>query len=272
MTIIDPGGGVMSSVQKHLSVSQYNTFVRCPYSWYLQRVKRVWVRPASWLSQGLGVHKAMEEWEKSGRELNLDQLRSIYVDEYCRSVNEQAEITPDFTWWFGSGPYDGEQDIERRFKIGLEQLEKLVQYSLDDPDTKIWSTPDGDQAIELEFHVKLGDQNVKGFIDQIVETPKGLVCRDIKTGAKPGDIFQLTVYAEAMKILYDVDVVGGDYFMGKTGKPTKLIPIRPSDRADVHEQFDWLAGEIVQGNFEPKPEVSKCRMCSVKDSCEYRYA
>lgn len=255
-------------MSKHRSVSQHNTFKRCAYRYKLERIDKVWQRPASWLSQGLGVHKAMEEWELSNRELGMDELFEIYEEEFIRSVSEQSETTPNFDYWFGSGPYSGPVDIERRFNLGREQLETLVDYSISSSD-KVWTAPDGNKAIELEFNVELGGVTVKGFIDQVVETKDGLMVRDIKTGAKPGDIFQLATYSEALRILYDVEINWGDYFMGKTGKPTKPIPITDEDRAGVHESFAWLEKEIQTGNFEPNPSRSNCTMCAVRSSCEW---
>lgn len=258
---------------KHRSVSQHNTFHRCAWSYKLQRIDKVWQRPASWLSQGLGVHVAMEEWEKSDRTLTTQELVRVYQEEFIRSVNEQAEETPNFDCWFGSGPYSGPVDIERRFEIGEQQLLTLVQYSLDHPDTRVWTTPDGDKALELEFEVELGGVKVKGFIDQIVERSDGeLVVRDIKTGSKPGDAFQLATYSEAVRILHGVAPRYGDYFMGKTGKPTKPIPITDEDRAAVHDSFRELEELIQAGDFQPNPSRSTCTMCSVKTSCEFAVA
>ena len=254
---------------KHRSVSQYNTFARCAYRYKLERIEKVWQRPASWLFHGLGVHKAMEEWELSGRELGIDELVDIYQDEFIRSIDEQAQETPNFDFWFGSGPYDGEQDIQRRFAIGEQQLKDLVEYSLNSPD-KIWTTPDGDKAIELPFEVELGGVTVKGFIDQVVERKDGsIIVRDIKTGSKPGDTFQLATYAEAIRILYDVTPVGGDYFMGKTGRPGRLKKITEQDRAEVHERFRWLEEQIQAEEFPPNPSKNTCAMCAVKLACDY---
>ena len=254
---------------KHRSVSQHNRYERCPYSYYLQRIKKVWQRPASWLSQGLGVHVAMEEWEKSNRLLPMEELVEIYRKEFVRSIHEQAEETPNFDYWFGSGPYSGPVDIERRFNLGEKQLATLVEYSLAHPEEKIWTTPEGESAIEIEFNVVLGGVEVKGFIDQVIETPKGIVVRDIKTGAKPGDAFQLATYAEAMHIMHGAEAIGGDYFMGKTGKPTRLIPISENDRKEVHVKFAKLEDNIQSERFDPKPSKNLCRMCSVATSCEY---
>lgn len=254
---------------KHRSVSQYNTFVRCGWSYKLQRVDKAWQRPASWLSQGLGVHAAMEAWEKSNRELSLEELHKIYEDEFIKSIDAQAQETPNFDYWFGSGPYSGPLDIERRFQLGHDQLNDLVAYSLANSQEKIWVTPDGELAVELEFTEEMGGVTVKGFIDQIIETPSGLRVRDIKTGSKPGDVFQLSAYSEAVRLKYGVEINSGDYFMGRTGKPTKPVAITDADRAEVHEKFKWLEEQIQNERFEPNPSRSNCTMCSVKTSCHY---
>lgn len=251
------------------SVSQYNTYSQCAYRYKLGYIDKVWKRPASWLSQGIAVHAAMEAWEKSERELLVDELISIYKSEFQTSINSQAATTPDFAYWFGSGRYGGAQDIERRFGIGQEQLVDLVNYCREHPEDKIWTASDGSKGIELEFNVELGGVMVKGFIDQVIETPTGLRVRDIKTGAKPGDTFQLAAYAEAMKQMYNVDISEGDYLMGKTGEPTSPIPITDEDKQQVHETFKWLDESITKESFEPNPSKSTCTMCDVRTSCQF---
>lgn len=254
---------------KHRSVSQYNTFKRCAYRYKLERVDRVWQRPASWLSQGVAVHAAMEAWEKSGRKATREELHSLYLEEYAKSINEQAETTPNFDYWFGSGPYSGPVDIERRFGVGLEQIDKLISWATNHPDEKVWVAPDGTPGVELGFEVEMGGVTIKGFIDLVLDTPEGLVVRDYKTGAKPGDEFQLAVYSEALRLQYGVIAGSGDYMMGKTGKPTIPVRITDEDRAGVHEAFAWLEEKIQAGEFEPNPSPSQCRMCSVKTSCPF---
>lgn len=211
----------------------------------------------------------MEAWEKSDRTLTTDQLLEIYREEFSKSISEQAEDTPNFNYWFGSGPYSGAEDIERRWSVGEKQLLDLIAYCEANPDEKPWITPEGEKAIELEFFVELGGVMVKGYIDQIVETPAGLTVRDIKTGSKPGDTFQLATYAEAVRIEHDEIPTGGDYLMGKTGKPTRRVEITEQDRERVHEAFATLDENIKAERFDPTPSRSVCQMCSVKTSCEF---
>lgn len=251
------------------SVSQYNTFTRCAYRYRLERIDKAWQRPASWLSQGVAVHAAMEAWEKNGRKMSYEELVAVHDAEFIKSVDEQAKTTPNFDYWFGSGPYDGPTDIERRFLLGREQIKKLTEWALTHDDEKVWITPDGTPAVELEFYEEMGGVKVKGFIDLVLDTPEGLVVRDYKTGAKPGDVFQLTVYAEALRLKYGVNVVAGDFMMGKTGKPTIAHKITPEDREEVHKGFAWLEDKIQAGEYEPNPSANNCRMCAVATACEF---
>lgn len=207
----------ISKEPSHRSVSQRNTFDRCGWSYKLQRIDKVWQRPASWLSQGLGVHVAMEEWERSDRTIGRDRLIEIYREEFTRSINEQAEETPNFEFWFGSGPYSGPEDIERRWEVGEKQLLSLLDYAEAHPEQKIWTTPDGDKAIELEFNVELGGVPVRGFIDQVIETDKGLVVRDIKGLAEDTKIPTPTGWTTMGELKV------GDQVFGSDGKPCNVV-------------------------------------------------
>jgi putative RecB family exonuclease len=57
--------------------------------------------------------------------------------------------------------------------------------------------------------------------------------------------------------------------MGKSGKPT--VPYRIGDwtKEKVTESFKVLEDNIAAGRFDPEPEPSKCRFCSVAFFCDY---
>lgn len=198
------------------SVSQYNTYNQCPKRYELERIKKVWQRPAAWLSQGTAVHAALEAWERSERTMSLEGMQAVFMEEYSKSIEEQAEVTPNTEYWFASGPYRGMVDIERRFGIGLEQCEKLLDWYAKHPDEKIWITPDGVPAIELEFNVELNGVPVRGFIDAVIETPNGLVVRDLKGLALDTPL----PTPEGWTTMQDVTV--GDQVLGSDGKPCSV--------------------------------------------------
>jgi putative RecB family exonuclease len=255
----------------HRSVSQLKQYERCPHAYYLSRVEKVWEKPAAWLAQGSAVHEAAEAYEKSGRTMSLEAMQDVFRESYQKHINEACEVTPNFNYWFASGPYAGETDVERRFGLGLDQCEKYIRWYQNHPDEVVWVSPDGQPGIELGFDVDLDGVLVRGFIDTLIVHPEqGLIVRDLKTGNTPGDDFQLGVYSVGISESFGIDPPQvGDYFMGKSGKPT--VPYRIGDwtKEKVTEAFKALEDNIAAGRFDPEPEPSKCRFCSVAFFCDY---
>ena len=226
------------------SVSQLNQYTRCPMSYKLDRIDKVWRRPAAWLPQGSAFHTVAETYEKAlaeGREMTLEKAQEIFAEEYSKDIGRLCEETPNFEWWSHSGQYGGERDIERRWKIGQEQVEKFITWR-QTKGQEIWVTPerigpdglrrDPKPAIELSFSVLLmapgkSPIRVRGFIDAVVVVNGELRVRDYKTGNQPGDDFQLGVYAQAVALMFGIEAPKtGDYFMAckKGKKPVVTAP------------------------------------------------
>lgn len=276
------GANASGDSRQHRSVSQINQYNRCPMSYKLSRIDKVWQRPAAWLGQGSAVHEAAEYWEKSGRTASLEETQDVFRESYRKHIEEAAETTPNFEYWFASGPYRGEADIERRYGIGLEQVEKYIAWYTNHPEEVIWIALDGTPGIEVGFDIDLDGVLVRGFIDAVIrydysednsaEGPATVV-RDNKTGNLPGDDFQLAVYAVALAEQFGIQrPLRGDYWMGKSGKSTYPYDLTEWTREKVSAEFAKLEANIKAENFEPDPEPSKCRFCSVSTSCSYSAA
>lgn len=259
-----------------LSVSQYNSFKRCGYAWYLDRVLKAWNRPAAWLPQGSAVHTVLEHIELrklAGTPLSLQEAQEMFGEEYSKEVGQYTEHTPNFDWWFASGPYRGAQDVERRYTIGLGQIEKYLSRYEQHPGDAIWVAEDGTPGIELGFDIELDGLRVRGFIDQVIVENGNLLVRDHKTGNMPGDDFQLGVYALAIAEKFGVEQPAvGDYFMAKTGKPTYPYDLTGWTRERIVGEFRDLDENIKAERFEPKPDPKVCNFCSVNFSCEFSAA
>ena len=256
----------------HRSVSQYNQYEKCPYSYKLDRIDKVWSRPAAWLAQGSAVHVAGEMYERSGREMTLAEMEDIFRESYAEEITKYTEETPNFEYWFRSGPYGGERDIERRYGIGLEQCGKYKTWYDKHPNEVIWISEDGTPGIEIGFDVDLDGVPVRGYIDAVIldEETGEITVRDNKTGNTPGDDFQLGTYKVALEIEYGLEgIEHGDYWMGRSGKPTYPYKIGEWTKERITEEFHKLEENIQAGRFEAKPEASKCMFCSVNTSCEF---
>ncbi len=201
--------------------------------------------------------------------MSLAEVQDVFRRVYAEDINEMAEETPNWNFWFASGPYRGAVDVERRYGLGLDQADRYLRYYTERaPREQIWATPDGTPAVELGFEIQLGVVPVRGYLDQAVLDPReGLIVRDIKTGNSPGDAFQLAVYAEAIRQLYGQKISKGDYWMGKSGKPTILYDLTEWPATRLTEEFEEVDELIKAQKFDPDPEEKKCNFCPVRLSC-----
>lgn len=254
----------------HRSVSQVKQLKECPYRYKLSRIDRVWQRPAAWLPHGTAVHETAEAWERSGRSMTREETHEVFSRAYSKATGRLCEQTPNFDWWSSSGRYRGEQDVERRYQIGLDHVDRYVSYYADQaPNEVIWITPEGEPAIELAFDLDLDGVQVKGYIDQVIEMPSGEIrVRDIKTGASPGDDFQLATYKLAVEQLGPV-VRHGDYWMAKAGKPTVPYELGEWSKERLTDIYGEADQAILNERFDPDPDPAKCRRCPVNLSCDY---
>ncbi|QGH75499.1 Cas4 exonuclease [Mycobacterium phage BaconJack] len=260
--------------KKPRSVSQLSQFDKCPFSWKLARHERVWKRPAAWLQQGTGVHAVAEKYMLSklaGSPLTREECYEIFKAEYADGINEATEETPNLGWWFASGRYRGQEDIERRWDIGLQQVDKTLDWIDNHPSLEVWHTPGGTPGIELAIEFELDGIEIRGYIDAVLVLDGEVLVVDWKTGLKPGDDFQLAVYALALKQLYGVEITRGVYFMAKTGKPTYPYDLTDWTREKISARFHEMERKLEAGDFTPKPGAS-CARCDVALSCEYSMA
>lgn len=250
---------------KTRSVSQVQSYEQCPYAYYLERVEKVWQRPAAWFPMGTAVHAAIEAYEKSGRQLPADEAKAVFRSSYIDETNKYMEDTPNLKFWSWSGRYDGPADIKRRFEIGQTQVEKYYDYVAQTPDDVIWIAPDGTPGIEIEFLEDFDGIPMRGFID----TVKATAVEDAKTGTKvPTDPFQLKVYGMALKKRFGLVRRYGRYWLGKTGKASKLYDLDAVPDQEVYDRIRRVDTEINAGNFPATPG-EHCRRCSVNTSCPF---
>lgn len=253
-----------------------SSYERCPYMYYLERVEKVWQRPAAWLPMGTAVHSAAEAWELSGRVMTPEEAQQVFRDAYRASTDLLLEETPNPKYWFRSGPYKGPEDILRRYQIGQEHVARYIAWYKAHPAEKTLSYVDEEGnnriTVELPFEIEIGGIPVRGFIDWVGQDEAGnIIVRDNKTGRLPGGPDQLATYALAVEHRWTFEHVNsGDFFMTRTGKPTIPYALTRAVKVQLAEDFAAMDENVKAGNFPAKPEVSKCMFCSVASSCKFR--
>src|SRR5690606_17889627 len=107
--------------KKPRSVSQLKTYESCPLNYKLERLDKEWQRPAAWFPQGTVVHAVAEHYMlrelgyEDGGPMPREEAFELFRQAYEAEVDEVTDTTPNLDWWFRSGPYAGETDLERRY-------------------------------------------------------------------------------------------------------------------------------------------------------------
>jgi putative RecB family exonuclease len=262
---------------EHRSYSQLSAYERCPYGYYLTRLRDdIEERPDAWRPHGTALHAAAEFWERSGRTASRADVEERFTEVYKAEINAELERVPNLNYWAWSGEVNGEDDIPRRLALGLAQVGAYIDYYRVNPDQKPWATPEGEPAIEHRLEVDLGGVRVVAVIDMILSHPKyGVIVRDNKISAPPAGSHQLCVYAVVANEVYGTAIDLGDYWIGKRGKPGRIRHL--AGRGGEQCTSDYLGGQFAKldenikaGNFPPNPSRSTCRSCSVNAHCSFR--
>lgn len=158
----------------------------------------------------------------------------------------------DELWWLANGP-------------------PMVQRWMDwreSSDWKIWTTPNGEPAIELELTPTWAGVPVRMFLDRVFVLPTNvLVVTDLKSGARsPSSELQLCWYAAGIQSVFDIEVRHGAYWNARTGD---MSPIQRLARISQPLLEYWVSKFLeARGSeiFLPQPS-NLCRACGVNRYC-----
>ena len=156
-------------------------------------------------------------------------------------------------WWLNHGP------------LMLERYETWR----DESGYRIWVTPQGIPAIELELLADVGATlPVKMFIDRVFINPAGnLAIVDLKSGARsPGSDLQLGFYRVGILQTLGVRVDIGHYWDARKGELSETVSLT---RYTPEIVGHWLRQyESAKNHGIYIPNLSeRCRACGVRQYC-----
>jgi putative RecB family exonuclease len=244
---------------EHISYSQYNTYTRCPRSWYLSKVRQGQELQSWYIPIGSAVHGKIE-----------DALRGVPdkpMEAYFYPlVTRQMEIEPDLSQWLAGGPEAAPITHEKALQRAVECYEKALQ-ELEDID--VWE-------VEYDASGRLPGLSVpiKAFVDIIGEhKKKGPVILDWKSGStKPGN-FQLETYAALLMSNNHKDPAlnypgfRGRYVMLAPGSAnTRYVDLSKVDPREVGKKYQAVVERIEGKHYEAKASFN-CKFCFQQDNC-----
>lgn len=250
----------------YLSYSQYNTYSKCPRSWYLSKLRKAEDKQTWYIPAGSAVHDMIEA------HLKPDYSKNWTAEEFFYPlIEKQLLIEPDTSKWLAGGPKADPVVEGKALQLVKDCFEKALEY-LDEID--VWE-------VEYDAGGRLPGLEVplKAYIDIVGEHKKhGPVIWDWKTGStKPGN-FQLETYGALLKVpaLSGNDhpftehgslPFKGRYVMLAPGKPvTRHIPLSTVDPEEVGKKYQKVYDQMTQKKYEAKPGFD-CGFCFNQDNC-----
>lgn len=256
-------------MSKPLSVSQIQDYAKCGLSYKLARIDKVPQLTAAWFVQGSAVHKAIEAYERSHRQMSLKDAEQTFYEAWESEVTKKLEDHPEESDWIPSGKRLRSTDLRVRREQGLDQVRGYILANPQDSDIRPTSLIPGEPAVEVGFMLDFDGVEVTGYIDAIMEerSTGRLFPEDWKTGRKtPAGNYQLATYKIAIESLTGQQVEYGRYWMCRDNKPL-VVDLRRFQREDVVDWYHQLARGIEQKIFLPNPSEDNCHTCLVKRHC-----
>jgi len=186
-------------------------------------------------------------WAKETKDLDLTTAR---VAGRVTKANPNKE---DATWWNEQGPL---------------WVEQYIQWRKANKNWKLWTTPQGAKAIELELNPTIADVPVKMVIDRVFEVDGELVIVDLKTSSRrPVSDLQLGFYKVGLEQMLGVTVNQGNYWMSRDAGTGEMIDLS-------RYTLDML--EYLVSGFEKArrvgiflPNLSSCSYCGLTEHCTF---
>jgi putative RecB family exonuclease len=199
-------------------------------------------------------------------------LDSIWTDAFNNEVQRASERGVEKSLWRKGGratkDNPDKENGEWWTTSGHQMFLSWVQWR-NNNDWTVWTTPDGEPAIELNLMVQFADQYVKMGIDRVMLLPTGeLIILDLKSGQRtPTNDLQLAFYAAGLEKTYGTRATYGVYWMARTG--TTSIPV-------ALDKYPSTMIERIVADFAAQrdlgiyiPNLSHCNLCGVKEYCSW---
>jgi putative RecB family exonuclease len=255
---------------EHISFSSRETLQRCARSYFLRYFAKAPQMPALWSVGGSAVHLTTEQYDL----MTLAGVDDINMADSWRMHFEQElfearEKEPNENKWRRSRA----EDIEVWRRQGLSFVQSYIDWRERSP-WEIWTTPDGEPAIELDISGRLPGcpVEIKAYLDRIFWDPvfKKHHIVDLKSGKRPpknGD--QFGTYKALVKVKYGIDVTSGVPFMNRKatlGKPYDLTEFTPEAVGQTFgEAWEQVQEYLKTGQWPAN--TGECFICDVQASC-----
>lgn len=249
----------------HISFSQYNTYSKCPRSWYLGKLRQAEEKQTWYIPIGTAVHDMIEDHLKMKKVYGDGIVGGDAADYFYPLIEKQMQIEPDLTKWLAGGPETAPITHEKALQRAVECFERAAE-ELEAID--VWE-------VEYDASGRLPGLSVpiKAFIDIVGEhKTKGPVIWDWKTGSTKPDNFQLETYAALLQHngsprAYSTEFHGRYMMISPTyTSTTRYVDLSKVDPEEVGKKYQAVYDRIEGKHYEAKAGFS-CKFCFQQENC-----
>ena len=186
-------------------------------------------------------------WLKETKDLDFSKAR---VAGRSTKANPDRE---DAVWWMNQGSI---------------WVDNYILWRKNNPDWKIWRTPEGAKAVEIELNPVIADVPVKMVIDRVFEVNGQLVIVDLKTSARrPVSDLQLGFYKVGLEMQFGIEVNLGNYWMSREAGTGEMIDLSRYTLSTLEYMVSGFDKARKAGVF--LPNLSSCSFCGLTEHCTF---
>lgn len=204
----------------------------------------------------------------------MSLARRLFDDAFAEHILTQVEDHPDTGRWSTAAKGkrkdtpNGEDAGWWRSR-GPDMVQAWVDWRAH-TGWRVWTTPDGQPAIELKLDWQSMDgQPQKAIVDRVMADPASgqLVIVDLKSGARsPESDLQLGYYRYGIYEVHGIDIRQGAYWMARTGQLSEVYDLTrftPDLIETWMSRFTWARDN---GVFLPNITF-RCKACPMREYC-----
>jgi hypothetical protein len=148
-------------------------------------------------------------------------------------------------------------------------VDNYIMWRKNNPDWKIWRTPEGAKAVEIELNPVIADVPVKMVIDRVFEVNGQLVIVDLKTSARrPVSDLQLGFYKVGLEMQFGIEVNLGNYWMSREAGTGEMIDLSRYTLSMLEYMVSGFDKARKAGVF--LPNLSSCSFCGLTEHCTFK--
>jgi len=186
-------------------------------------------------------------WLLETKDLNLETARKA---GRATIANPNKE---DGNWWNTQGSI---------------WVDNYILWRKNNPTWKIWTTPQGARAIELQLNPVIAGVTIKMIIDRIFEVDGELVIVDLKTSARrPTSDLQLGFYKVGLEQALGIEINTGNYWMSRESGTGDMIDLSRYTLDTLEYFAEGFDKARKAGIF--LPNLSSCNFCGLTEHCQF---